>query len=339
VSREAEHRVAMTATPTTKGLDTLWPILNFVEPDEHSNKSKFVERYAEAKLDFWGGVTIGAVRTGMEREFQDMTDPITRRLPKEVALPQLPPVVRMVRWIPMNDSQALAYRQMAKLSMAEVDAQDVVVATSTAAQYTRLGQFASSYARLQEHPPKADGTEVKPSVELMLPSSKVDALLDDLRDWLAQEEAVAVFATSRRLIELTSEVLTKKKVRHSVIKGGQKEIERHEQIESFQRGEVDVILVVIAAGGVGITLSRARIGAFLQRSWSKVDDQQAEGRFHRIGSEIHDSVIRVDYITPETVEVGQLDILASKDEMMQQVLRDKELIKKMMLGERIKETT
>jgi SNF2 family DNA or RNA helicase len=332
VGRDAKHRVAMTATPTTKGLDTLWPILHFADPVEHPSKSKFTDRYATVSTNFWGGLTVGAVRPEMEEEFQAVIEPRTRRLPKEVALPQLPPVVRVQRNVEMSDQQAAAYDQMARLCLAEVAAGDVVTATSTAAQYTRLGQFASSYARLDTRP---DG---ETSVELMLPSSKIDALLEDLRDWRAQEEAVAVFATSRRLLELTSEVLDRKKIKHAIIKGGQKEIERHEQIEAFQRGDVDVILVVIAAGGVGITLTRARIGAFIQRSWSRVDDTQAEGRFHRIGSEVHDSVVRVDYVTPGTVEVGQLDVLEAKDSLMQQVLRDKELIRKMVLGERIKET-
>lgn len=329
----AEHRWALTATPTTKGLDTLWPILHFVSPTEWPARTKFVDRYCSVQTNFWGGVTVGALRPEMEREFRAVADPRTRRLPKEVVLPQLPPVVRTIRELEMTPEQAEAYRQMAELSLAQVEEQDVVVATSTAAQYVRLGQFASSFAKLHRNGEKE-------SIELVEPSNKIDAFKADLADWMEQGEAVVAFATSRKFIMLLSESLSKGKsaVPHALIVGGQKDVERHAEIDKFQRGEVDLILVVIAAGGTGITLTRGRIAAFLQRSWSRVDDQQAEGRVHRIGSERHESILRVDYVSAGTVDVGQLDVLAGKEDMMQKVLRDKETIERMMTGGHLEES-
>jgi chromodomain helicase DNA binding protein 8 len=338
VGQNAQHRWGLTATPQTKGLDTLWSPLHFVDPVEWPSRVKFVDRYCMVATNFWGGITVGALRPEMEAEFQSIFDPRSRRLPKPVVLPQLPDVVRVVRELDMTKEQDEAYRQMAELSLATVDAQDVVVATSTAAQYTRMGQFASSFAHVEVRMVKNRETgeeEPKEFVELNTPSNKIDAFLSDLEDWQAQEECVAAFASSRRLIMLLSEVLDKRKIGHSLVVGGQKDIERYEQIQRFQEGEVDVILVVIAAGGSGITLTRARIGAVLQRSWSNVDDQQMEGRWNRIGSEVHDSTLRVDYISKGTVDVGQYyDVLPGKEEMAQKVLRDKETIRRMLKGQR-----
>lgn len=338
----AEHRWGMTATPQTKGLDTLWAVLHFMDPNEWPSRTKFVDRYCEQKVNFWGGMIIGALRPEMEAEFQSIFDPRSRRLPKEIVLPQLPPVVRIVKEIPMTSEQAEAYRQMSEMSIAEVMDQDVVVATSTGAQYTRLGQFASSFARVEERLVNVRDREtgeveqkMKQFVELELPSNKIAAFLEDLSDWRAQEESVIAFATSKRLIMLLSSVLDKKKIKHSLIVGGQKDIERYEEIKRFQDGEVGVILVVIKAGGAGLTLTRGRIAAFLQRSWSNVEDQQAEGRNHRIGSEIHESVVRVDYLSEGTVDIGQFyDVLPGKEDMLQKVLRDKETIAKIMRGQR-----
>lgn len=333
IGQGAKQRLAMTATPVTKGLDTLWSVLHFVDPEEWPSRTKYIDRYCDTTLNFWGGITVGALRPEREREFMDIFEPRSRRLPREIVLPQLPPLVRIKRDVVMSDKQSVAYRQMAERMLAGVQDDEIVVTTSTVGQLTRLGQFASSYARLEA---KEDGTE---SVELALPSSKIDALLDDLHDWLPAGEGVIVFATSRRLIELLSVVLTTKKIDHTKIVGGQKEMERFEQIQSFQRGDVDVILVVIAAGGVGITLSRGRIMAFLQRSYSRVDDLQAEGRAYRMGSEVHESVLRVDYIAPNTVEVGMLDILAMKDQTLQSVVRDKETLARLLRGGHLEATT
>lgn len=324
-----EHRWGLTATPQTKGLDTVWSALHFADPIEWPSRTKFIDRYCQSSLNFWGGMTVGALKPEMEQEFLAIFDPRTRRLPKEVVLPQLPPVVRILKELDMTKEQAAAYKQMAEDSLAQVASEGVVVATSTAAKYTRLGQFASSFARVE------DRGAGETSVELELPSNKITAFLEDLDDWLAQDESVVAFATSRRLINLLSEVLTRKKIAHSVVVGGQSDIVRYEEIQRFQRKEVPVILVVIAAGGSGITLTTARIGAFLQRSWSKVDDAQAEGRFHRIGSEQHESVIRVDYVSKATVDIGQLDVLQAKEDMAQVILRDKETIAKMMTGRHV----
>jgi SNF2 family DNA or RNA helicase len=339
LGREAEHRWGLTATPQTKGLDTLWSPLHFADHEEWPSRTKFIDRYCMTSMNFWGGLTVGALRPEMEAEFMAIFEPRSRRLPKAVVLPMLPPVTRIRRDLPMTKEQAEAYRQMAELSLASVADGEVIVATSTAAQYTRLGQFASSLAHVEVRQVKDRETgELKPKefVELNMPSNKVTALLEDLKDWLQQEESVAVFATSRRLIMLTSDELRKKKIPHAMIVGGQADMERHEEKRKFQDGEVPVILVVIAAGGSGLTLTRARIGAFLQRSWSNVDDQQAEGRFHRIGSEVHDTVIRVDYVSEGTVDVGQIDVtLPGKEDMLQQVLRDQELIRKMVYGQHV----
>ena len=54
--------------------------------------------------------------------------------------------------------------------------------------------------------------------------------------------------------------------------------------------------------------------------------QQAEDRNHRIGSEIHDVITYVDYITEDTVEEGQLVRLNAKKGRAEEVLRDKELL-------------
>ncbi len=337
VGRDAGSRWGLTATPVRKGLDTLWSVLHFVNPIEWPTRTKYVDRYCMTSKNFWGGLTVGALRPEMEAEFQSIFDPRSRRLPKEIVLPLLPKCVPIVRELEMTKEQAEAYRQMVELNIAEVLDGGVAVATSSAAAHTRLGQFASSFARIETKMVKDRETgEVKPKdfVELELPSNKIDAYLSDLQDWLAQEEAVATFATSRRLINLLSEVLTKKKIKHTVIVGGQKDMERYEQIRMFQEGEVDVILVVIAAGGSGITLTRARIGAVLQESWSNVEDQQMEGRWNRIGSEAHVSTLRVTYLSKGTIDIGHhYDVLPGKEDILQQVLRDRETIAKLWRGE------
>jgi SNF2 family DNA or RNA helicase len=63
----------------------------------------------------------------------------------------------------------------------------------------------------------------------------------------------------------------------------------------------------------------------LTRSWSYVTHTQAEDRCHRIGSEQHDSVLYLDYVTEGTVEEGQIARLNTKREKATEVLQPSEL--------------
>ena len=62
----------------------------------------------------------------------------------------------------------------------------------------------------------------------------------------------------------------------------------------------------------------------LQRPWSLVDYKQALDRVHRIGSEIHDSVIITDYITEDSIEERVIQVLETKAENFEQIVRDKD---------------
>src|SRR3990167_4020485 len=202
--------------------------------------------------------------------------------------------------------------------VAEMPDGSMVIASNPISQLTRLTQYASAYTELTE-----DG------VKLTYSSFKLDQLMEDLQDI---NEPVVVFAQSRQLIRMAAARMEKAKLAYVIIEGGQTPDVRQNAIDSFQGGKVDVILIVIAAGGVGITLTRARVGIFLQRSWSNVDQQQAIGRIHRIGSEVHESVVIIDYITSGTIEEGQLAVLAGKADSLEEIIRDQETIKRLMRG-------
>jgi SNF2 family DNA or RNA helicase len=68
----------------------------------------------------------------------------------------------------------------------------------------------------------------------------------------------------------------------------------------------------------------------LQRPWSLVDYKQALDRVHRIGSEIHDSILITDYVTEGTVEEKVIDTLGAKNANFQEIVKDKEQLLKVL---------
>jgi len=318
------YRWALTGTPLTSTPETLYPILHLLNPIEHPSKNAFIQRYCDSAPSQWGpGLEIFGLKEETKEEFFEIFDPRFRRMPKEVVLPQLPPIQHIRKYVTMGIEQMQSYQDMAEEMVAEDKEGNLIIAVNPVSKLTRLIQYSSASIH-----------KLEDDVHLMVdPSCKLDALMDDLPDYLGAGESVVVFAVHRKLIELAEERLNEAKIPYAVIKGSQTANFRQEQIDKFQSKEVPVILVVIAAGGVGITLTASRIAIFLQRPWSNVDHQQAMGRIHRIGSEHHESVMYIDYITEGTVENGQLDILEGKAEQLEAVVRDREAIRKLLYGE------
>lgn len=343
-SGQADIRFALTGTPIANDVVDLWPILHWLDDKEWPSKTKWLDRYINTMLNAFGGLVILGLKPGMEDEFYAGINPRMRRMLKAKVLPWLPEVINDRRDVEMGAKQAKAYNQMLDNMMAMLDAtpeeqfeaaeieagamdSGIVVASNPLTQTARLVQFASAYGTME----LVDGQE---KMLLSDPSCKVDALMDDIKSGDFGDDSVAVCAVSRQLIELLSARMTKEKIAHGLITGAQSGDERQQAIDDFQAGRIKWILFTAQAGGVGVTLTTARRLVMLQRPWSLVDYKQALDRVHRIGSEIHDSILITDYVTEGTVEERVIEALEAKEGNFQQIVRDKDKFLTMLKEDR-----
>lgn len=317
-SGDAKIRFALTGTPVANNVLDMWSILHWLSPNEFPSKTRWIDRMINTMLNAFGGMMVLGIKPHMEAEFHASVDPMMRRMLKARVLPWLPEMMFERRDIEMSTKQKKAYEQMRDLMIAELEGGDSVVAPSVLTQTTRLHQFASSFVEST-----IDETTGEPVYTLSEPSCKVDALMDDIKEGDFGDDSVAVTAVSRQLIEMLSARLTKEGIEHGLITGAQTEDERTKAIDDFQSGKIKWILFTVQAGGVGVTLTAGRRLVMLQRPWSLVDYKQAIDRIHRIGSEIHDSVIVMDYVTEGTIEERVLQVLDTKAENFEQIVHDK----------------
>lgn len=316
---DADIRYALTGTPIANDVLDLWSILHWISPEEWPSKTRWIDRMVNTMLNAFGGMMVLGVKPHMEQEFYATLNPRMRRMLKAKVLPWLPEMMFERRDVEMSTKQKKAYEQMRDLMIAELENNEVIAAPSALTQTIRLLQFASSYAEMAQN--ESTG-EVK--AVLADPSCKVDALIDDIKHGDFGNDSVAVCAVSRQLIYLLSAALTKEKIEHGLITGAQTEDERQQAIDDFQSGKIKWILFTAQAGGVGVTLTAARRLIMLQRPWSLVDHKQALDRVHRIGSEIHDSIIVTDYVTEGTIEERVIQVLETKADNFEQIVKDRD---------------
>jgi SNF2 family DNA or RNA helicase len=322
---DAEIRFALTGTPIANNVVDLWSILHWLSPKDWPSKTKWIDRMIDIMLNAFGGMMVIGVKPMMQDEFYKSVNPVMRRMLKKVVLPHLPPVINERRDVEMSPKQRKAYEQMRDTMIAELESGDALTAPSILTQTTRLLQFASSYADMV-----VDESSGELKTVLTEPSCKVDSLMDDISNGDFGDDSVAVCAVSRQLIEILSAAMTKAKIPHGLITGAQNEDERQKAVDDFQEGRIKWILFTAQAGGVGITLTAARRLVMLQRPWSLVDHKQALDRVHRIGSEIHDSIFIMDYVTEGTIEERVLQVLETKSDNFEQIVRDKDQLIKLL---------
>lgn len=322
---DADIRFALTGTPIANNVVDMWSILHWLSPEDWPSKTKWIDRMIDTMMNAFGGMMVIGVKPHMQDEFYKAVNPRMRRMLKKTVLPWLPEVINERRDVEMSAKQKKAYDQMRDLMIAEIEGGETLTAPSVLTQTLRLLQFASSYADIV-----VNETTGEPKAVLAEPSCKVDQLMDDIKNGDFGDDSVAVCAVSRQLIELLSAAMTKAGIPHGLITGAVDEDERQWAIEDFQAGRTKWILFTAQAGGVGVTLTAARRLIMLQRPWSLVDHKQALDRVHRIGSEIHDSIIITDYVTEGTIEERVIQVLETKADNFEQIVRDKDQLLKLL---------
>lgn len=308
-SASVRRRWLLTGTPLANHPGDLWSLLHCMSPEDHPTKTKFVDRYCLQSWNAYGGLDIVGINPATRDEFFKLLDPHFRRMPKDLVLSQLPPKVRETRWVDLSPKQEKAYRNLEEVGAVFLE-EELFTTDNSLVEKLRLMQLAS-------------GALVREGDRLRLaePSSKLDAM-DEVLEELGPKQVV-ICAESRQLIELAAARLAKRGVSHGLITGTVSAYDRDRNLRVFQDGKSQVLLFTVKAGGTGLTMTAADTMIRLQRSWSMIDNKQAEDRIHRIGSERHESVLVIDIVSRNTVEEGQMVSLAEKLKRLEEINRDR----------------
>lgn len=305
-----QRRWALTGTPVANSVEDLWPIMHGIAPDDFPNRSKFIDRFALIQYNRFAGTEVVGIRPDRREEFEKIVHPRMRRMIKDVVLPDLPKKIRTVREAPMTNKQKKAYKEMHEHLFADLGGGDIVLAGNNMVKAIRLLQFSSTFAQVNDDY----------SLTLSEPSPKLD-VLEEILDEMGSRQ-LAVCALSRQLIDLAAVRLDKRGTPYCLLTGAVPQKERQDNIDNFQSGKAQVMLFTVGAGGVGVNMTAADTIVFLQRSWSMIENKQAEDRVHRVGSEEHESINVVDIVAPGTIEVAQIRALAAKLAAQEDVVQD-----------------
>jgi SWI/SNF-related matrix-associated actin-dependent regulator 1 of chromatin subfamily A len=158
-------------------------------------------------------------------------------------------------------------------------------------------------------------------VRQIIADEKIAQTIEIAENIIEQDKKVIIFCNFTDSLNKITEHFGKAAVK---LDGSMSKVERQFSVDQFQENDkIKVFVGNLKAEGVGITLTAARRLIMLQRPWSLVDHKQALDRVHRIGSEIHDSIMITDYVTEGTIEERVIQVLETKADNFEQIVRDK----------------
>lgn len=314
VRERARFRWGMTGTPVEKSPMDFWAILHFIDEQAWPSSVGFRDRWVEFSPSIWGGFEIIGMRKDRADEWRDVSEHYWRRKMAE----GLPPVDVEVRYCELKGKHLKAYTDMSKQLMAETGEDNVILfAQNHMVKAGRLKQMAQSFIETKVIGQDEEGNDII-EVTPIEPSPKLDLLMDTLPD--EEGTPMILWFDSVKFMRRAQARLDAAGYSYTVIDGSMDAESRDKAVQSFQGGEVDMILLSISAASEGITLTRAPLAIHVERSWSFIEEEQLIYRNLRIGSEIHDSIRRLYLVTRNTIEEEQYEHLEEKRRTRDQVV-------------------
>jgi SNF2 family DNA or RNA helicase len=231
----------------------------------------------------------------------------------EGVMPWLPEKTYDRIWVDLSPTQRRIYNDMKEKMIAWVGEHEnqPLAAGVAVAQLARLSQMCLATPTISE-----DGR-----VNLSLPSSKMEALLELVKD--NPNKKFVVFSSSKKMCYLTQQYMKERDVASFVLSGDTPQSQRDGMVHRFTNGSVQLFIGVIEAAAEGIDgLQHATDTAvFLDRSWRTIKNQQAEDRLHRGGQK--DTVQIIDIMARDTLDLGRFQKLEMKWQFIKTILGDK----------------
>jgi superfamily II DNA or RNA helicase len=294
---QADFRVALTGTPVENHLGELWNLFRVISPGLLGTWPQFRERFAapiERDQSAERRAALGRVLR-----------PFMLRRTKESVLPELPPLTELNRLVSLSAAERELYET------ARLAATTAITAPQTPKQRFAVLGWLTRLRRLSCHPRLFHDAWTGAA-------SKLDAFLALVEELRATGHRALVFSQFTDHLALVREALRARGVSSIYLDGSTPLDERARAVESFQRGEGDLFLISLKAGGTGLNLTAADHVIHLDPWWNPAVEDQATDRAHRIGQSRPVTVIRL--IAQGTIEEAVLALHAEKRELAERLL-------------------
>ncbi|TAE49635.1 MAG: ATP-dependent helicase [Bacteroidetes bacterium] len=299
----SRHRLSLTGTPIENTVMDIWSQMTFLNPGLLGSENFFRTFYVqpiEKDKD--------ARRTAKLRR---IIYPFILRRRKHQVEQDLPPRVENLHYCEMTEEQGTFYEET-RSSYRNY----LMELINTGAWKKNKLNILTGLQKLRQiaiHPRMIEREQF--SIEQSGKYQEVRRLLKQIID--TKRSKVLVFSQFVKMLEIISEDLKAEGIRFNYLDGSTRD--RQEQVDSFQKDkDIQVFLISLKAGGVGLNLTAADYVFILDPWWNPAVENQAIDRSHRIGQKR--TVFFYKFITKDSIEEKILSLQRTKAQLSEDII-------------------
>jgi len=301
---KTQHRLCLTGTPMENHLGELWAQFDFLMPGFLGNNAHFKKRY-RTPIEVHGD-------DQQRSSLSNRVAPFMLRRRKQDVVTELPPKTEIIRSVPLHPKQAALYESI-RLTMEEKIRQAISQKGLARSHITIL----DALLKLRQTCCDPRTLSLK-EAQKVNESAKLDLLMEILPEQLEEGRRILLFSQFTRMLALIEAELKSRNIGYSKLTGQTRK--RDEAIDLFKSGAVDVFLISLKAGGVGLNLTEADTVIIYDPWWNPATENQATDRSHRIGQDKPVFVYKL--ITENTVEEKILAMQERKRDLADSIYQD-----------------
>lgn len=302
----AERFLTLTGTPLENSLTDLWSQVHFFNRNMLGSQNHFVRA---CKLPH------------KQQYYRQLLKPLMLRRHKKDVLTELPEKTIMVQWCDMSDEQYRFYKDVRNSYrdkfIEKKDASNKVNAIVLLEGLLRLRQSANHPALVE----KDYGGD----------SGKFETVCEKLNEVILQGDKVLLFSSFTEHLKIYRNYLDQHQINYCYLDGSTSD--RKEQVERFQNdNEVQVFLLSLKAGGVGLNLTAASYVFLLDPWWNPAAEAQAYDRAHRMGQK--NQVFVYKFISRKSIEEKILKLQEEKLQLFDSMINgDSDILKNLSVDD------
>lgn len=254
---------ALSGTPIENSLTELWSVFDFVMPGYLGTHQHFVHKYEKPISKDGDDSTAAMLRMKIK--------PFVMRRMKYDVLSELPDKIENVFFAEPEPQQKKIYA--AYLAAARHEAAEIV---QYGGDNMRILSLLTRLRQICCHPRLIDGEYDKESGKLLL-------LKDLLQSAISSGHRVLIFSQFTSMLAIIKEQLSELNISCFYLDGHTPAFERTEMADRFNKGERNVFLISLKAGGTGLNLTGADMVIHYDPWWNPAVTDQASDRAYRIG--------------------------------------------------------
>lgn len=295
MSLQAESRIILTGTPVQNYLGELWNLFQFINPGLLGTFEQFSTKFI---------IPIEQLNDNERKsQLKRIIQPFMLRRTKAEVIEELPEKTEITRLIDLTPAESVVYETMREDAKSKLETEGRVNVNALAA-ITLLREAACAMPIVRKN------WKEEPS--------KITALTDLVGEIISGGNSVLIFSQFTGFLDIVSKTLKANNVSHLYLNGSTPLKRRQEMVNDFQHGKVQVFLISLKAGGLGLNLTGANYVIHLDPWWNPAIEQQATDRAYRIGQEQNVTVYHL--IAKGTIEEKILRLHKKKQNLAESIL-------------------